>query len=295
MKRALGGDEKAIDETFTQIALYAQKFAFRSSAGSPHDRKVKNHDIIVFVNLEHARKEARKLRQLVLAVRKKGQFANAVAVFSATYDSQQAKARWIFECIDEESDRLTDDALPEDRRLSKRHQKDANTIVVYPDQFTAIQAVHHFCNDSPPPIYTAVILWARVFPRLIPKDDLARWTLEENNQGSLELQTSIDEIASMRDRLRIGVRRADIRKAIDLLEIASLTIKRQDGRLTIAYRKFRATTSGPEEQREEMALDYTREGIINAVLKGSRKSSRRTSRTSAPKRISNSPDQLRLL
>jgi hypothetical protein len=71
-------------------------------------------------------------------------------------------------------------------------------------------------------------------------------------------------------------------------------IKRQDGKLTIAYRKFRATTSGPEEQREEMALDYTREGIINAVLKGSRKSSRRINRTSAPKKISNSPDQLRL-
>lgn len=295
IKRALGGSEKAVEETFEQIADYAQTLRFKTVAGGAHDHEVERHDIIVFVNLEHARKEARKLRQLVLAARERGEFGSAIAVFSATYDSQQAKARWIFECVNEESDRLTDDALPEERRLSKRHQDDANTIVVYPDQFTAIQAVHHFCNDNPPAIYTAVILWSRVFPRLIPAEDRARWTLEENNRGVIELKTSMDEVVKMLERLRIGVRKKHIRNAVDLLATASLVIKHDAGNLTIGFRKFRATQAEGEEKDEEIALDYTREGIINAVVKAQPKASAAAVRGSKPKKVNSSPDQLPLL
>src|SRR5439155_2424216 len=105
------------------------------------------------------------------------------------------------------SDHLSDNGLPPDKRLSIRHQDDRESLVIYTNEFAGVQTQHPFCNDEPPAVYTAVLLWAKVFPNLIPADKRAEWTLEENNQGTVEFSLTIDAIIAERDRQRLAVRK----------------------------------------------------------------------------------------
>ncbi len=204
VKRALGSDDVSLNQTLEQISKYDQPLKFRKSPEGLHERISDSHDIVLFTNLEYAAKEAKKLRELI---RNKKRPKQPVIIFSVTFDSQQTKPRWVFSCLTEFSDRFSDAGLPKESRLSNRHQDERESLVIYTNEFAAIQTQHPFCNDDPPAVYTAVLLWAKVFPNLIPPDKRADWTLEENNQGTVEFSVTIDAVISERDRQRLAVRK----------------------------------------------------------------------------------------
>src|SRR6266571_7959164 len=137
IKRALGSNDFSLNETHEQICKYDQPLTFRQTPEGPHERTSNSYDIVLFTNLEYAAKEAKNLRELIHS---KGRPKRPVIIFSDTFDSQQTKPRWIFSCLTEFSDRFSDTGLPEERRLSKRHQDDRESIVIYANEFAGIQA-----------------------------------------------------------------------------------------------------------------------------------------------------------
>jgi hypothetical protein len=266
IKRALGSGDFALKETHEQICKYDQPLKFRQTPDGLHERASNSFDIVLFTNLEYAAKEAKHLRTLI---RSEGCPKRPVIIFSDTFDSQQTKPRWIFSCLTEFSDRFSDAGLPEEKRLSKRHQDDRESLVIYTNEFAAIQTQHPFCNDDPPAVYTAVLLWAKVFPNLIPGDKRADWTLEENNQGNVEFSVTMDAVIAERDRQRLAIRRKQVADALSLLEAGNLVI-RANNELLIRYRKFRSTFGDErdDEKAAEAAIDHTKHGLIREISRG---------------------------
>ena len=251
VKRALGLDQRTIDENYRQICNYDQPLKFRTTGGGAHEHDAASHDIVVFVNVEHAQKEAKRLRQLI---DEHGKPERPVIVFSVAFDQQQAKARWVLSCITSRSGRFSDAELPEDKRLSKRHQDDEEPIVIYTNEFAALQATQAFCNDKPPAIYTAVILWARVFPRLMPTEQRASWALDENLQGIVEFSTTVDAVVAEKNRLLLSVRRSHVLEALNLLEAGSLLVRKDNDELIVRYRRFRPRGIDIDEKKRKRFL-----------------------------------------
>lgn len=289
IKRSLGAGEKALGETYDQLCRYDQVLRFRRSPDGPHERAAKSHDIVLFTNIEYARKEAKRLRALV---RSQGKPTRHIIIFSVAFDGQQAKPKWIFSCLTDLSDRFSDAALPVEKRLSKRHQDDEESLVIYTNEFAGIQTQHAFCNDNPPPVYTAVILWAKVFPRLIPQEKRADWTLEENNQGTIEFTVSLEALITEKNRLRLAIRKQQVVDALSLLETGKVVV-RNNNEFTIRYRKFRAAVGHDldEAKAAELAIDHTKHGLIREISRGISKPNGKKQRIVRPTRSKKDSNQ----
>jgi hypothetical protein len=281
VKRALGSNDVFLNQTYEQILKYDQPLKFRKLPDGPHERTSEAHDIVLFTNIEYAAKEAKKLRELI---RSKKSLKRPVVIFSVTFDSQQTKPRWIFSCLTEFSDRFSDAGLPKQNRLSARHQDERESLVIYTNEFAAIQTQHPFCNDAPPSIYTAVLLWAKVFPNLIPPDKRSDWTLEENNQGTVEFSITIDSVILERDRQRLAIRKQQVLDALALLQAGKL-VDRKNNDIVIRYRRFRAVFGDERDDEKviEAAIDHTKQGLIREISRGTSKVATKKSSVVRPK------------
>jgi hypothetical protein len=113
--------------------------------------------------------------------------------------------------------------------------------------------------------------------------------LDENLQGIVEFSTTIDDVVAEKNRLLLAIRRVDVVKAVNLLEAGNLLVSKSNGELIVKYRRFRPPRieigEGEDEQKVEVALDYTKRGVIRAISRGTarkekqrRSPSRRSSR-----------------
>lgn len=239
VKRSLGNQEESIKNKYQQLKRYDRKLLLKAKPGATHSHESQNHDVVLFINVEFAKKEASKLCELVKADRSRGTFKRGLSVFAQICDSQQAKVKWIFDWISC-SDRLNDDVLPKGRRLSERHQDNGETIIVYPEVYAGMQAIHNFCNDNPPDVYLAVVLWSRIFPKLIPQDLRETWVMEKDCQGTVEFEVPPDSITDYSKKfLGYSLRKASLENVLLLLAKAGLVEKKSSGSYKIHYRKFR--------------------------------------------------------
>jgi hypothetical protein len=292
VKRALGFDTRTIEETHEQLCKYDRPLKFRRSSSGRHDQETVSHDLVVFTNIEYARREARRLRSLA---KEQSKPSRPLIIFSVSFDTQPAKSRWVLSCITDLSDRFSDSKLPEEARLSVRHQDREEPIVIYIAEYAALQATQAFCNDQPPAVYTAVILWARVLPKLIPDEQRRTWALEANLQGTIEFVTSADAIVAESHRQRLLVKRAHLTEALSLLQTSKLMIAR-DGALLVRYRRFRSARADEEDDDAvEAAMDHTKRGLIREIVRGAKPPRARKAATTAPRRSRNDPNQLPLL
>jgi hypothetical protein len=184
--------------------------------------------------------------------------------------------------------------LPKGRRLSERHQNAGETIVVYPKVYAGLQAVHNFCNDDPPDVYLAVVLWSRIFPKLIPQDLREAWVMEKDCQGPVEFEVPLDSITDYSKKfLGYSLRKASLENVLSLLIKAELVEKKSNGAYKIYYRKFHPQQIGDNtaESVEEYKLDHTKEGIIDALIRGSRPKTIRSGRIPRTRRKGNDKNQ----
>ncbi len=271
VKRALGRGE-AIDERYKQLKGYDTKLKFRLKDGDVYEHESLNHDILLFINIEWARVESKTLSQLLRSDRKNGSFKRSVSVFSATNDTQAARTRWIFNW-EPRTDKLRDSKLPAGRRLSERHQKSEEPIVIYPDSFTGIQAVHRFCNDAPPAIYVAVILWSKVFPRVMTTEEREAWTLDSDCQGTIDIQVNLQQLIDETRRF-VGyqIKKTLMKRVLEILSKAKLAKKKNEEAFEIHFRKLRVVEAdeADEEITEERKLDHVKEALIRAIARGDR-------------------------
>ena len=144
-------------------------------------------------------------------------------------------------------------------------------------------------------MYTAVILWARVLPKLIPDDQRKMWALEANLQGTVEFLTSMDAIVAESHRQRLVVKRAHIFEALSLLEASKLVIS-EDGKLRVRYRRFRSARGDYEDdEAAEAAIDHTKRGLVREIARSVKSKRKPKTRTPLSRRSKSDPNQLPLL
>lgn len=267
VKRALGRNE-IIDKRFEQIKEYDQPMQLRTAEGNVYQHFTANHDILLLINAEYANPESKKLSELVKAERKNGKLVRAVSVFSTAYDNQAAKARWIL-TWQNYSDKLRDTKLPAGQRLSERHQEAEEPILIYPDDFTGVQAIHRFCNDDPPPIYVTVILWSRIFPRMMTTEQRDSWTLDSDCQGVVDIKVTVEQLVdTTRKFVNYQVKASLLRDVLKVLCKAKLAEQKSEGEYIVHFRRLRLANVEDGEEGEELKLDHVKEALIRAIVRG---------------------------
>jgi len=267
VKRALGKQE-GIEKRYSQLKQYDRKLRLRIADGDTYQHETTNHDILLLINVEYARPESKTLQQMLSADREKGAFNRALSVFSTSYDNQAARSRWVL-IWEPDTDKLRDSILPQVQRLSERHQDRGEPILIYPDEFTGVQAVHWFCNDNPPSIYVAVVLWSKIFPRLLTAEQRQTWTLDSDCQGSIDVEVTVDQVVdATRQFVNYPIKTALIKQVLELLTKPRLTEKRADGKFIIHFRRLRSGTFDDDDEGEERKLDHVKEMLIRAIARG---------------------------
>jgi len=295
-KRALGASDVSLEKCFLQLSSYDGDLTIKSSPNGGYDFKTDEHDILVLINTEYALKETKKLMDRLSEARKDGAFVRNLVVFAVAYDTQQMKDKWILSWVTE-SEKLRDNRLPTKRRLSKRHQDEGEAIVIYPDDYLEFQATHHFCNDDPPAIYLAVLLWSRVFFKLIPLGERQAW-VEGDCTGILAFETDVGVVAkAASERLGYTVAKQQVRNVVELLRRSGLVKKEDQDAFLVRYKRFspRFEEGVSEKVGAERKLDHVKTGIINAIAQLPPPKPRK-SRTPARRRrrVKPSGDQLNL-
>jgi len=292
-KRGMGSSDDSLRDRFNQLLSYDDTLALRAAPGDAYDLKSADHDILVILNSSYAPKETKRIKPLLSDARKDGKLNRSLVVFGVHYDTQEAQARWVYNWMPG-SEKFRDEGLPEGRRLSVRHQDEADPIVVFPVTFSQIHAVHYFCNDAPPPIYLAVVLWSRVFRSMLPIGEQERWVLDDNLHGTVEFRATVKEIKdAANDRLSYSLRANQVRDAMKLLERGHLVKQLDKGNsYTIQYRCFspRPEDELSDEAASEIKLDSVRRGIVNAIVRGKRPQKPRTTRPLRTRRRRGSGD-----
>jgi hypothetical protein len=89
----------------------------------------------------------------------------------------------------------------------------SDTLRGLPQHFVAVKAAARFMNDSPPPLYTATVLWSLVFPTILAESD---------RNPPADLVLTLDELVTrLREDYGYG-RASDVRVALDFLKVARL-------------------------------------------------------------------------
>lgn len=102
----------------------------------------------------------------------------------------------------------------------------SDTLRGLPHHFLAVKASARFMNDSPPPLYTATVLWSLVLPSLLA---------DSGGEPPADMTLSVEDlVARLRDDYGYGTA-ADVRAALDLLKVARLAEESGAG-WTIYYR-----------------------------------------------------------
>lgn len=296
-KRAMGLTDRMLEDRFDQLMGYDNPLTVRTNY-SNGVLKSADHDIWVLLNPEYARKETLRLKPFVEAARKNGKLKRSLVIFQVHYDSQQADPHWVCTWVTD-SDRFRDERLPRGRRLSERHQIQGEAIAIYPKLFAQVQAKHYFCNDDPPPIYIAVILWSRVFRNMMPEAERLDW-VENDCSGEVEFVVTLDAIQTQGNTsLGTPLKKEALRKALDLLAKGQLAHDEGDGKYRIRYKQFapRLDEGASDEDASELRADGVKQGIINAVTHATKKVAAPPKRTVKPRRSrrASHPDQMTLL
>jgi len=141
--------------------------------------------------------------------------------------------------------------------------------LLYVGDFADIQAIYCFCNDDPPPIYVAVFLWARIFPRMMTQEQREAWTLDSDCQGIVDINGTIEEISGA--TLTFGnyrVKAAQLRDVLGILCKAKLAHRKSSEEYTIHFRRLRLSSVVEHEDAEELRLDHVKEVLIRAIVRG---------------------------
>lgn len=133
-----------------------------------------------------------------------------------------------------------DSSLPASIRLSSIFTERGASLKVSPDKIKSIKAAWQFCNDTPPPIYTLVFLWTKVFYYLLDASQRQLWRRRDPRKGLwIEVSTErlVKEIGS-RYPFRWGHWTDWVRAALDVLVLAGLARKVADDQYLVGYRNL---------------------------------------------------------
>ena len=201
-----------------------------------------------------------------------------VVVLSFVRTDANRVTQWIFKRPTQMRDiSFRDGALLGEKSLHHKMTVTLEGQKVPPKYWRDMKIRYPFCNDSPPALYIACVLWEKVFSAMLTDDDYVRYRVER--LAHLPLRVTPQSVQNAcKDQLDIDVRMAWIRNALELLEQARLaerTAKRKDeydikfGRIIVPGSESRETHMlildrlfGKEDLKADRVSDKRQEALF---------------------------------
>jgi len=143
------------------------------------------------------------------------------------------------------------DAFLGARSLHEKMTVTLEGLKVPPKFWRNMKIRYPFCNDAPPPLYTACVLWEKVFSAMLSDADYVNARVKRLPHIRLTVTpTSVRE--ALREQLDIEVKVAWLRDALELLARARLAEqpKKSADDFVIKYGKITVPGSGHSETHE---------------------------------------------
>lgn len=228
--------EVAFDKTLSQIENYADpKLELKTNNGDRKSPEV--CDIILIISGSSALETGQRISDKI-GDDSRFNFKNNLVLMRYDFNNRAAKSRYEFERIPTTDQGFRDDALPDDISLSKNAGESGGykKISVYPKHFVPVKSRRPLCNDKPPEIYLATVLWHRIFPEFLDEAEYREWR-SSGAQKTITISTSVGEI---RQKLNSYLQNGSARKqwvsdTVDFLDTANLA-RTGKNRATIKFR-----------------------------------------------------------
>jgi hypothetical protein len=149
-------------------------------------------------------------------------------------------------------------ALPEGTRLSSIFTERGASLKVSPDKIKTIKAAWQFCNDAPPPIYTLVFLWTKVFYHFLNSNQRQLWRRRDPRKV-LWLEVSTEALVKEIERrypLRWGHWTDWGRIALDVLVSAGLARNVGEDQYVVGYRNLVREIGEPAREATGLEAAY---------------------------------------
>jgi hypothetical protein len=228
-------DDKGFLSHAGRLLKYDLPLSFKTGVDS---RSVipSDHDILLVIPMRDAQEIVRRIEKFRAA----GDLRidrNLIA-FEWVWDSDQNE--YVFRKVAGQTCDFRDASLPANIRLSSIFTERGASLKVSPDKIKSIKAAWQFCNDTPPPIYTLVFLWTKVFYHLLDAGQRQLWRRRDPRKVLwIEVSTErlVEEIVR-RYPIRWGHWTDWARAALDVLVSAGLARKIAEDKYTVGYRNL---------------------------------------------------------
>lgn len=194
------------------------------------------HDILLLIPMRDAQEIVRRIEKMRVA----GDFRidkNLIA-FEWLWDSDQNE--YVFRRVAGQTGDFRDSSLPPNIRLSSIFTERGASLKISPDKIKSIKAAWQFCNDTPPPIYTLVFLWTKVFYYLLDASQRQLWRRRDPRKV-LWIEVSTERLVQEIERrypIRWGHWTNWARAALDVLVSSGLARKVADDQYVLGYRNL---------------------------------------------------------
>ena len=282
VKRTFPRGDQQFDKELRQLQNYDQPLLFKRD----QDETVvpSHHDILLIVSLEDSHAILRRIQERIEdgGHSFKLQHSNLILV-EYHYDSLVTEPRYVFRKVAEQSSDFRDNALPPEHRLSALLTQNRQSIKVPPERLQEIKATWIFCNDDPPPIFTVVFLWTKVFYDLLSEQQKQQWRTADPRKV-LEIKTGIPEIRHVVTTKYVarGSWTRWIKEAIDALAEAGMARYVNNNDCYVGYRNLSGELRLPGVVRtpDEPRIDDTARILATYICRGRLQSHPKT--TEAP-------------
>ena len=249
VKRTFPEDDDAFRKEIDQLKSYDVPVTFKSDKGGTRSTP-KTQDIVLIL---FSPSNSLEIAYRIGDFQDRGEitFAKNLVLLEAIYDMSGPISHYVFRKIPGGSRPFRDTSLPQEARLEPFLGEKRKSINVYPGHFKSYKVREVFCNDQPPPLYTAIYLWTKVFYSLLTPEEVEVWR-RGNPQKSVPVKVVPRDLsARINSELIPGgnVRAVWMHAALEFLEGCGLVTMSSKSEFEVQYRNLAGTSqeSGSEE------------------------------------------------
>jgi len=256
IKRTFPEDDEPFRNEMEQLLTYDNDLLIEIENGS--EQIPETIDILLLIEGTDAPQISRRISEL----REDGtiDFENNFLMFRYNFNQTSTFSRYEFQKNIEASDSFRDDVLHEDVSLSKRFDEERETQKVYPKHFGDIKIQKPICNDEPPPLYLATLLWHKIFAAQISDSDYRDWQWGSAQKTKpftaepYEFTREVNRRFNCEDEIRVKW----VKGALDFLRQADLAEYDEEEEIyNIKYRDFNISVG--EEGSYQNGMNFRKE------------------------------------
>lgn len=259
IKRTFPDDDQAFRNTLQQLVKYDNDLPLQTSSGD--ERVPECCDVLLLLSGSDAPQIGTRIQDF----KEQGEitFESNLVVLRYQYNTTADLSRYEFQRVpvvpDDFQDSVTAVSDEETLEYTMGEEGQYQTMKSYPKHFAPTKVKKPICNDEPPAVYLATILWHKIFPNYLSDSEYREWR-EGTAQKIIPIQTSVSEITRKFNQYLMNgtVRETWVRDSLEFLNIANLA-RDTDSGFEIKFRGIVRSVGNDNHQERAQDLDQIEE------------------------------------